>query len=216
MPERLIIPPQHQPFIEQVRQTPGYELFRSHQVFNEWQLKNRIPQGHVGHGSYSWVIEDPQRKDIVHAINYDPDMDHQKMLTSFWLNKAFKTLFPYNFPRVYSIARGYVQDGFEYSGSVRERVYPAKKYTCLKYPFKQVDDFMEEVGNLPVYYENRKDHFILSEDGGQYYVDILELCGDITNSHIRKINNWIISHSSGDYQRKSNRVGSLFRHIQSI
>jgi len=112
--------------------------------------------------------------DVVFVVNHDSVTTKNEASRVFYMHKLMHLLFPNNFPKVYSCF-GKTGQELGKSGSVREKIKPSKnKKQKIEYPIAVVEDAINEI-RLPVFELDRgdEDNFIVSGDGGQYYLDDL-------------------------------------------
>ena len=133
------------------------------------------------------ALPDHPDKAIAYSFenNYE-DFDALRAKTSFYTHKIFNILFPHNFPKIYA-AFGTNDD--KNKGTVRERVFDAgyggRK---INHPFMKVHDFFRFVlGVRPEMYIDANDqNFALSDDGDEYYIDLISSSG-FGDGSIRKV-----------------------------
>lgn len=136
--------------------------------------------------------------------------------TIFYNQRIVHTLFPHNFPKFYaSFAEHPDPDIKQISGTIRQRIHgtggseegyspvskPKEKSKIQKlffflkkgketqgvtHPFYKAEKALDEMG-LKLYLDDNAVNFMLSEDGGEYYVDTLSVSSIAEPSDLKKI-----------------------------
>lgn len=114
----------------------------------------------VGSGNECIVVDDPESKEKVIAINYK-NLSPEEAKDIYYSSKIWNTLFPHNFPKIHSANARTESDTL--SGTVRQKI-TGKTLHDQDYSFKQMmeSDFKEKVSltsvmkNIKNYLLNKK------------------------------------------------------------
>lgn len=115
----------------------------------------------------------------------------------YYVQKVLSTLFPHNFPRVYTSFGAHPDPKIKsISGSIRQRIEGktphtptlsgglvrvfenvitflkviARRQPAVRFPFKKVEDALEKM-SMGSSFDKSSYNFILGDDGGEYYID---------------------------------------------
>lgn len=125
-----------------------------------------------GRGSQVFVVGHPRDNKKVVAFNIfdsNDELSRNPILPMglYHLHRILHTLFPYNFPQIYSVAGG------KNAQSVREKI-KSSPTTPIRYPFNEVIDHCKRIG-FPLQIDDSGHNFVGAENGGEYYLDIVML-----------------------------------------
>jgi len=121
-----------------------------------------------------------EKGEVVFAVDYANKDSAEKNISRFYVNRLLNILFPHNFPKIYATFVVPPNSNDIVGGTVRQSVYKSEdKNQIIAYPISEVEKVIKML-NLPIvgFDDGSQDNFILSDDGGEYYVDKLFFYGD--------------------------------------
>lgn len=138
-------------------------------IMNEVSLKK------IGEGAESFVISHKQENKVVAVEKSVKDPIHMK--EKYYFNNILNTLFPENFPKIYSsFTKSDDENKLKVSATVRQRIYPKNadlhdENASNSKLFSKVKMALEKMG-LPVLLDEKSStNFITDSKGNEYYVD---------------------------------------------
>lgn len=134
----------------------------------------------LGSGSECIVIEHPTNKGKVVAINYE-NLKPLKAKDIYYSSKICNTLFPYNFPKIYSASAKENED--EFNGTIKEKVAGriiahGDEKEGSPHPFsnikKEIALLKQDPYNLPIEFDGNLGNFFEAKNS-TFYVDTLSM-----------------------------------------
>ena len=154
-------------------------------------LEGKYGEEVIGFGSECIVVPIKGKEQRVAAYSYN-GLEPNQAKRLFYLHRIFSTLFPKNFPHFYA-AFGKTRDStVPVTGTIRYKIEGVRRDTTIlpsvereafqkpsrqpikpKFPFKRVEEETEKMG-VSFFFDRAHTNFIVGNDGGEYYVDVLE------------------------------------------
>lgn len=142
----------------------------------------------LGEGAECLVVSLPDKPDKAIAYSFHNTyeaMDVVRAKNTFYAHKILKILFPNNFPTIHA---AFAQDNNGNKGTIRERIeHSPYDGRVIKNKFKQVDEFFAYVLRVSPYqfFDANDDNFVLSNDGNEYFVDLVNTADLQGNSLVK-------------------------------
>jgi hypothetical protein len=173
MPEGLDSSPE---LVETIKQ--DHKVSRRVNLSNEGSERKlsdiiqRFPETeYIGKGGECVVVGKPSDLEKVIAFNFDR-VDPIRAGQIYHYQRILSTLFPHNFPRFFASTSG------DQAKTVRQRIISGENNSIL-FPIENVLKICQAIG-IPVQLDEQvlpsgsKANFIVGNDGGEYYVDLLQ------------------------------------------
>jgi hypothetical protein len=151
-------------FIKEISKEKEKEnLFRNPEGFEKISEKFGIKK--LGSGNECFVVDDPESKEKVIAISFN-NLSPEEAKDVYYSSKIWSTLFPHNFPKIYSVSAE--TDDNKFNGSIRQKIH-GKTLADQNYNYaRMMNADIQEKRNLSSAIKNIKNYLLNKNTETQY------------------------------------------------